>query len=289
MKPPSELDALLRQARQAAEPSPLARSRVQSALLARIAAGDPGPPDPPTPPAPPDPSGPPGGPPAPSGGSGHQAGMSGGSGHPGTAGAPGSLCPPPGAGVPATALPKPVLLASAVVALGLATAGGLWLGRAGAPPSPASSAASAVASAASSAASTAAVASSAASAIASGEQAGAAASASGEDGAAPVGRPSSGAKGVDPVDLLREETAQLRQAQQALRGGQAARALTMLDEQGRLFARGVLGQERMVTRILALCALGRRGEAQRLGAAMERASPRSPHLTTLRNSCARSE
>jgi Tfp pilus assembly protein PilF len=96
-------------------------------------------------------------------------------------------------------------------------------------------------------------------------------------------------RSTDTLDLLREETAQLRQAQQALRGGQAARAMAMLDEQNRLFARGVLGQERMVTRILALCALGRRGEAQRLGAALERSSPRSPHLATLRNSCARQE
>jgi hypothetical protein len=63
----------------------------------------------------------------------------------------------------------------------------------------------------------------------------------------------------------------------------------MLDEQGQRFARGVLGQERTVTRIQALCALGRRGEAQSLAVALQRGSPRSPHLATIRGSCARLE
>jgi hypothetical protein len=133
-----------------------------------------------------------------------------------------------------------------------------------------------------------------ASASAAGEQAPAVASAiASAPGSAQApgaaGRASAAARNADATDLLREETAQLRLAQQALRGGQAARAMAMLDEQNRLFARGVLGQERMVTRILALCALGRRDEAQRLGAALERGSPRSPHLATLRNSCARQD
>lgn len=88
------------------------------------------------------------------------------------------------------------------------------------------------------------------------------------------------------VDSLAEELALMREVRTALSSGNASRALTLLDEHARRFPRGTLGQERQATRVLALCAAGRVGEARAEAARFEKAAPRSPLLPRIRSSCA---
>jgi hypothetical protein len=77
----------------------------------------------------------------------------------------------------------------------------------------------------------------------------------------------------------------LRDARTALDRGDAAQALRLLDAHETRFQRGTLYEERLATRVQALCALrlveGARSTAQEL----ERAAPRSPHLARVRASC----
>ncbi len=77
----------------------------------------------------------------------------------------------------------------------------------------------------------------------------------------------------------------LSDAQTAIRGGDAARSLRLLDEHARRYPEGALGEERDAMRIAALCALGRDAEARRATDRFLRASPRSPHAGPLRASC----
>lgn len=86
------------------------------------------------------------------------------------------------------------------------------------------------------------------------------------EAAPPVERPASGARSPSaaavapaaPVtpETLAEETRLLREADQALRAGNAARALSLLDEHQSRFPRGVLAPERRAERLLASCQLG---------------------------------
>lgn len=87
------------------------------------------------------------------------------------------------------------------------------------------------------------------------------------------------------VSTLDDETRLVRDADAALRGGDAARALTLLDEHARLFPSGVLAEERAAERVLALCALGRTGEARTAAATFLRDRPLSPLATRVRSSC----
>ncbi len=77
----------------------------------------------------------------------------------------------------------------------------------------------------------------------------------------------------------------LGEAHTAIRGGEAERALALLDEHARRFPRGAMGEEREAARIAALCALHRTSEAKDATERFLRASPRSPLAGALRTSC----
>lgn len=88
------------------------------------------------------------------------------------------------------------------------------------------------------------------------------------------------------ADTLTEELALLRGARAALERGEAERALVFLDRHEERFEHGVLTQERLATRALALCATGQTVDARRTARVLQQLAPRSPHLMRLRSSCA---
>jgi hypothetical protein len=81
---------------------------------------------------------------------------------------------------------------------------------------------------------------------------------------------------------LREETGLLSEARQALREGEAARALRLLEESRRRFPAGVLEQERERLTIEALLKDGRSAQASSRGAEFLRKHPDSPHAAAIR-------
>lgn len=91
---------------------------------------------------------------------------------------------------------------------------------------------------------------------------------------------------LDDADALAEESRLLREAQGSLRAGDAAHALALADRHIARFPRGVLRDEAHVTRVQALCALGRVADAKSELALVERTSPRSTALARARASCA---
>jgi len=60
----------------------------------------------------------------------------------------------------------------------------------------------------------------------------------------------------------------------------------LLDQHAKQFPRGTLTQERLGSRIFALCALGRVSEARAEARRFEKSAPRSPLLTRIHASCA---
>jgi hypothetical protein len=84
---------------------------------------------------------------------------------------------------------------------------------------------------------------------------------------------------------LSEEASLLQGAQRALAEKEPALALEILAEHERRFVSGALTEERKAARVLALCALGRTGEARELARAFVNASPRSLLLLRLERSC----
>lgn len=90
---------------------------------------------------------------------------------------------------------------------------------------------------------------------------------------------------ADADDRLAAETRLLGSAQAALRSGDAARALMLLDRVAREFAAGVLSEEAGATRVFALCQLGRVGEARAAAAAFADRFRSSPLLTRVQSSC----
>lgn len=94
-------------------------------------------------------------------------------------------------------------------------------------------------------------------------------------GASAVPAPSSARPSPERRDLLEEELALLASAQTALRSGQAAQALALTDEHAKRFPKGMLGSERRLIRIRALCASGRKeqGLAEGRAAFPDEASP----------------
>jgi hypothetical protein len=86
---------------------------------------------------------------------------------------------------------------------------------------------------------------------------------------------------------LSAELALLAKAQQALRDGEPALALTHAEEHHRRFPRGRLGEERLGIQALARCALGDDG-AEAI-AALTRLSPNSPLLSRVRAACEQSQ
>jgi type IV secretory pathway VirB10-like protein len=91
---------------------------------------------------------------------------------------------------------------------------------------------------------------------------------------------------ASPAAALLRETALLRDAHRALRTGQADQALALLDRHAREHPDGVLREERLATRVLALCEAGRDEQARAEAARFLAAHPRSMHATRVRASCA---
>jgi hypothetical protein len=86
-------------------------------------------------------------------------------------------------------------------------------------------------------------------------------------------------------DPLVEEVAILSKATSALRAGKPAEGLRLLSDHQRKFPNGRLAEERRAARIQALCALGRRTEAEAELTRLAQSSPRSPHLARAQRAC----
>ncbi len=84
---------------------------------------------------------------------------------------------------------------------------------------------------------------------------------------------------------LLEETELLRKAQLSLGAGDARAALARLDELGARHPDGLLREERLAARIVALCAAGRSAEARRDAGRFLAEAPRSIHAARVRASC----
>jgi hypothetical protein len=87
-------------------------------------------------------------------------------------------------------------------------------------------------------------------------------------------------------ETVAREASLLRDADAALRAGDAGRALALLDEHTATFPGGVLAQERSAERVIVLCALGRTTEARRAAAAFLIDHPSSPLVSRVRGACA---
>jgi hypothetical protein len=99
-----------------------------------------------------------------------------------------------------------------------------------------------------------------------------------ERGRAP--RPAARAK-----DTLAEEARRLRVVQQALRSGDGARALELVREDNARFSSGLLQQERTAARVQALCLVGQSAAARAAAESFEQRWPRSPLLARVRSTC----
>lgn len=86
-------------------------------------------------------------------------------------------------------------------------------------------------------------------------------------------------------DPLHAEIRELRTAQQALRVGDGARVLALLNGQDTVYSAGSLQEERAAARVLALCQVGRTSEARSLAQRFEQRWPSSPLVARIRNSC----
>jgi hypothetical protein len=105
--------------------------------------------------------------------------------------------------------------------------------------------------------------------------------------ASSIDAPTQGSATVSaPKDSVVEEAALLHAAREALAGGDAKAALTLLDEHGARFPKGALVAERQAARVFALCALGWSVEARRAASAFLTQNPRSPLAARVRNACA---
>lgn len=102
-------------------------------------------------------------------------------------------------------------------------------------------------------------------------------------GATPSGPPAPGT--VAGKETLADEMRYLEAAQRALRDGNGARALAWLDEHKSRFPNGVLAEERLAARVLALCRVGRSADARREAEAFVRIAPHSPLLVQVIESC----
>jgi hypothetical protein len=89
----------------------------------------------------------------------------------------------------------------------------------------------------------------------------------------------------DGEDPLVQELNVLHAALAALDQGAAAQAVALLDQHDLRYPHGPLRQERLATRVLALCALGRAPEARATASQLLQLAPRVPYLARLRRSC----
>jgi hypothetical protein len=85
---------------------------------------------------------------------------------------------------------------------------------------------------------------------------------------------------------LAAEMRLLETARAALSGGDARRALELIQEHEREFPGGSLSEERRASKVFALCELGRRAEAARAAAEFLRIAPASPLRGRVLDSCA---
>jgi hypothetical protein len=90
-----------------------------------------------------------------------------------------------------------------------------------------------------------------------------------------------------PPNGIEAETPLLQDAQRALREGRGGAALEILEKHDKTFADGALREERLATRVLALCNLGRTDEARAEAARFLREYPRSPLAARVKGSCAK--
>ncbi|MFZ5890541.1 MAG: hypothetical protein ACOY0T_05675 [Myxococcota bacterium] len=86
-------------------------------------------------------------------------------------------------------------------------------------------------------------------------------------------------------DRLAQEVAILSRAASELRAGRASEALRAVEEHQSKFPHGLLSEERRAARVQALCALGRRTEAESELARLTRIAPQSPHTARARQFC----
>lgn len=84
---------------------------------------------------------------------------------------------------------------------------------------------------------------------------------------------------------LAEEVAILSRATSELHAGHAANALKAVEEHRRKFPNGLLSEERRSAHVQALCALGRRSEAQPELERLSRITPQSPNALTAKRAC----
>ncbi len=89
-----------------------------------------------------------------------------------------------------------------------------------------------------------------------------------------------------PPSSLGAETSLLERARAALSRGDAPGALALLDQHEQSFPGGALVEERLATRVFALCSLGRRADAARTAARLLELSPASPLRARVLDSCA---
>jgi hypothetical protein len=95
--------------------------------------------------------------------------------------------------------------------------------------------------------------------------------------------PAAATKGIGGT--VGAETRLLRSADEALRGGNPAVALTLLDEYARTFPHGVFSEERSAERVMTLCALGRTDEARAEARRFLATAQDSPLANDIRHSC----
>ena len=93
-------------------------------------------------------------------------------------------------------------------------------------------------------------------------------------------------RGARGVDTLAAESELLGAAHRAVNGGDASRALTLLESYRDRFPHGVLREERDVEVVLVLCRLGRRDEARAAAERFLRAHRHSPLAHRVETSCA---
>jgi hypothetical protein len=86
-------------------------------------------------------------------------------------------------------------------------------------------------------------------------------------------------------DKLAQEVVILSRATTELRAGRAASALKALEEHQRKFPNGLLTEERRAARVQALCALGRRSEAQPELDRLTRTAPQSLNTVRAKQIC----
>jgi hypothetical protein len=100
--------------------------------------------------------------------------------------------------------------------------------------------------------------------------------------APPAVAPSSAKPRVGAESQLREESLAVLEARSALRSGDAARCLALLEQARVRFPRGGLGQEREALTIEALAKTGQSAVARRRAEAFLRAHPKSPYVADVR-------